>query len=171
MENPYKPPNVRFSVSPSYQDAPSTIHWRSVMVATLIDGGTATGFWVYGMINRMLYGMRYVSYTSEIENEMIAWTIISAIPAVMAATYVVTKSKQSWFLTLLVYCTFRTLIVAGLSWELIAYLELQHYFMYTIYIGFIGFLGIGLSWLISWLAKTNARTNNPMDPNGGSAAS
>ena len=147
MENPYAPPNVQLSVSPTSHEALPIIRWRSVIVATLVDGGTMTGIWACGMINRLLYGMRYVLYTKKLEYEMIVWTIVraipSVIPAVVAATYVVHKSKQSGFLSLLVYGIFRTIIVAGLSLEIILYLDLQNYFMYIIYVGLIGLLGRG----------------------------
>ena len=171
IDNPYKPPTVPAVGSYSPDGKSRIVDWRRVIVAAFVDCGTAIAIWTYGMIDRLLNGMRYVPYTSEIEYKIIVWTIVESIPVLIATTYIAHNAKRTLLGTFAVYVLCRSLVVAGLSWEILPNLELNHYLMYLGYIVLIVFLGLGLSWLIRLFDRRTTRTNNPMDRSGGSAAS
>lgn len=171
IDNPYKPPTVPAVGISSSDGRFRMVDLRRLKVAVLVDCGTAIAFWTYGMIYRFLYGIRYVSYTSEIEYTILVWTIVESIPVLIATSYVAHYVKRSLLGTLAAYVICRSLVVAGLSWEILAYLELSHYLLYLGYIVFMVFLGLGLSWLISLYNRRATRTNNSMNRSGGSAAS
>jgi hypothetical protein len=170
IDNPYKPPNVPAVESPSLVRQNRIVDWQRTRVAVFVDCGTAIAIWTYGMIDRFLHGMRYVPYSIETEYTIIVWTIVESIPVLIATTYVAHYAKRSLLGTFAVYILGRSLVVAGLSWEILPYLELNHYLMYVGYITLIVFLGFGVSLLIQLFDRRTTRTNNPMDRSGGSAA-
>ena len=113
-ENPYDAP--RETAQPQSSSS-NVIDVRRVVIAIIVDGGSSILILGYGTIYTLMYGLRYVSYSLETDNYLIALRILESIPAVVATTYIAACTKAPKLATFFTYGLARTGIVMVLSWR------------------------------------------------------
>ena len=95
-----------------------------------------------------MYGLRYVSYSLETDNYLIALRILESIPAVVATTYIAACTKAPKLATFFTYGLARTGIVMVLSWRFVPYMEVVDYVWYFVFLAAVICAGTGISWFL-----------------------
>ena len=126
----------------------NVIDVRRVVIATTVDGGSSILIWGYATIYTSIYGLRYVSYSLDTDNYLIALRILESIPAVVATTYVAACTKAPKLATFFTYGLARTGIVMLLSWRILPCMEIVDYGWYFVFLAAVFCAGIGISWFL-----------------------
>lgn len=145
VENPYEPPQ---ETDPPRSNSFRSVDVRRVMIATLFDGGSAILIWAYAFIYTWIYGMRYVSYSLEIDFYLNAMRILATIPTVVATTYIAACTKAPKLATFFTFALARTAIVTILSWRFLPYWAIEDYSLYFVFLAAAFLVGIGISWFL-----------------------
>jgi hypothetical protein len=152
VKNPYDPPR---ETDPPQSSSLKSIDVCRVMVATVVDGGSAILVWGYATIYTLIYGMRYVSYSLDTDYYLIALQILASIPAVVAMTYVAAYAKSPKLASFFAYAVARTAIVMVLAWRFLPYMEIRDYALYFGFLAAVFLAGLGISWFLISIATKN----------------